>query len=123
MSTYSCGSMISTTSWESLAFTLRVQSRKSLFGQCSMYQPGPSGNLHLSTIDKDSPMRAEVLLALKVVQTNMSFASADEGAAFFRAQFSDSEIAKNYEMGQTKLKYILSDMEYIHISRIACKRS
>ena len=92
-----------------------TKSRKSLSGQCSMSQSGPSGNLQLSTMDKDSPLRAEVLQALKVVQTNMSFASADEDAALFRVQFSDSEIAKNYEMGQTKLKYLLGYGIYPHL--------
>ena len=37
----------------------------------------------------------------------MSFASANEDAELFCAQFHDSDIAKNYAMGETKLKYLI----------------
>lgn len=82
------------------------RTRKSLSGQCTMSQPTSTG-FRLNMIDEDSPLRAEILQALKVVQTNRSFASANEDAELFRVQFHDSEIAKNYAMGETKLKYII----------------
>lgn len=82
------------------------RTRKSLSGQCMMSQPTSTG-FRLNMIDEDSPLRAEILQALKVVQTNRSFASANEDAELFRVQFHDSEIAKNYAMGETKLKYII----------------
>ena len=70
-------------------------------------QSATSSGFRLNIVDGDSALRAEILQALKVVKSNISFASANEDAEQFNLQLHDSEIVKSYAMGETKLKYLL----------------
>ena len=54
---------------------------------------------------KESIIKAEILLALKAVDSNFSFASADGNGKLFREMFPDSYIAKGYKQSKTKIKY------------------
>ena len=54
---------------------------------------------------EDQVLCAEVIEALDKVDKNHSFQSADDDNGKFSRMFPDSEIAKNYKQGQTKLKY------------------
>ena len=71
-----------------------TQSRKAYSNQTSFLQPGPSAPLQLTA--KDGPLKAEVIQALKMVELNMPFASANGSGKSFAIQFPDSDIAKNY---------------------------
>ena len=51
--------------------------------------------------------RAEILQALKVVDSNQSFASADGDGERFAAMFPDSKIAATYKQNKTKMKYTI----------------
>ena len=57
--------------------------------------------------DKDNVTNAEILQALKIVDGNMSFASANGDNQRFKAMFPDSNIAKAYSQGETKVKYYI----------------
>ena len=52
---------------------------------------------------------AEVLWAMNCVEHDYSFNSADKSAELFRTIFPDSDIAKNFSMGATKLTYVVND--------------
>ena len=62
-----------------------------------------SGTLTLTT--EELIQKAEILQALKYVNANYSFASAFDDSERFQLMFPDSEIAKNYHQGPTKIKY------------------
>ena len=55
----------------------------------------------------DQVLTAELLQALKTVDCNQSFQSADGDNERFSRMFPDSEIAKSYKQAQTKLKYMV----------------
>ena len=57
--------------------------------------------------DADKVARAEILQALHTVDKNISFASASGDTLRFMAMFPDSQIASKYQMGETKMKYLL----------------
>ena len=50
-------------------------------------------------------VKAECIKALKTVESNRSFASADGDNVRYGNMFPDSDIAKIYRQGATKLKY------------------
>ena len=54
---------------------------------------------------KGSIIKAEILQALKTVDLNFSFASANGNGKLFREIFSDSDIAKGYKQCKMKIKY------------------
>ena len=56
---------------------------------------------------EESVLNAEVLQAFNVVDKNQSFQSADGDNERFARQFPDSKIAQSYQLGQTKLKYLV----------------
>lgn len=58
-----------------------------------------------SLCKEDLVVRAEILEAFKCVESNRSFQSADGDNERYRIMFPDSEIAKCYQQGQTKMKY------------------
>ena len=66
-----------------------------------------SNKLSLSLCDKDAVTKAETLQALKVVDSNLSFASSNGDAERFQSMFPDSEIAKKYSQEETKTKYVI----------------
>ena len=54
---------------------------------------------------KEKVTRAETIQAIKVVNSNYSFASTDDDSDRFRNMFLDSVIAKNYQQCRTKVGY------------------
>ena len=56
---------------------------------------------------EESVVKAEILQALQYVECNYSFASAEKESKRFKTIFPDSEIAKNYRQGETKVRYII----------------
>lgn len=62
-----------------------------------------SGSLTLT--HEESVVKAEILQALQYVEANYSFASAKKDTERFRTMFPDSEIARNYQQGETKIRY------------------
>ena len=66
-----------------------------------------SSNFIVGLCEKDKITKAEVLQSLKVVECNMSFASASGDAKRFQEMFPDSDIAKKYCQGETKTKYTI----------------
>ena len=56
-------------------------------------------------INSGSAVKAEILQALQYVECNYLFASAKKNSEIFKAMFPDSEIAKNYRQGETKVRY------------------
>ena len=52
-------------------------------------------------------LKAEIIQALKIVDGNFSFTSANGDGDRFRTMFLDSAIAKSYKQGETKVKYCL----------------
>ena len=89
-----------------------TQSRKAYSNQ-TFLQPGPSAPLQLTA--KDGPLKAEVIQALKMVELNIPFASANGSGNSFAIQFPDSDISKNYKMEETKAKYFIQFGIYQHL--------
>ena len=54
---------------------------------------------------EDQILNAEILQCLHSAECNYSFASGKSDGKRFRLMFPDSEIAKKYEQGDTKIKY------------------
>lgn len=57
--------------------------------------------------DKELTNRAEIIQALKVVDSNWSFSSAADDSERYQKMFPDSEIAKCYKQGSSKVRYII----------------
>ena len=55
----------------------------------------------------DQVLSAEIIEDLNKIDKNQSFKSADEDNEKFSRMFPDSEIAKNYQQGKTKVKYMV----------------
>ena len=62
-------------------------------------------NILLSTEDQVIP--AETLQALDCVQTNYSFAGANNDNEKFKQMLPDSKIAQSYRQGEAKIKYVI----------------
>ena len=63
--------------------------------------------LTLSFVPKSSPSRkAEILFTLKSIVSNWSANSIDGMSQLFQCMFTDSEIAKDFQLSRTKLTYI-----------------
>ena len=62
----------------------------------------------LSFVSKSSPSKkkAEILFTLKSVVSNWSASSIDGMSQLFQCMFTDSEIAKDFQLSRTKLTYI-----------------
>ena len=54
---------------------------------------------------EDPVVKVEILQALHCTHQNYSFASVSSDNQRFRLMFPDSEIAKNYQQSETKIKY------------------
>ena len=54
---------------------------------------------------EDPVIKVEILQALHCTHQNYSFASVSSDNQRFRLMFPDSEIAKNYQQSETKIKY------------------
>ena len=57
--------------------------------------------------NEEHVLKAEIIQALKIVDGNFSFASANGDGDRFRTMFPDSAIAKSYKQGETRVKYCL----------------
>ena len=66
-----------------------------------------NSKLSLGLCEKDKITKAETLQALKVVDSNSSFASANGDSQRFKQMFPDSEFAKKYCQEETKTKYVI----------------
>ena len=60
-----------------------------------------------SRTEEEKRLNAEGLHALKCVDANWSFSSANDEGKRYCLMFPDSEIAKNYKLGATKVKYTI----------------
>jgi len=56
---------------------------------------------------EEQVIRAETIQALKCVDSNLSFASANCDGDRFKTMFPDSKIAEKYSQNETKMKYVL----------------
>lgn len=70
----------------------------------------PKKQLTLNFTSKDSPekKKAEILWALKSVYSDWSALANDGLNDLFQKMFSDSEIARDFQMGRTKLTYLIN---------------
>ena len=66
---------------------------------------GCNKNILLST--EDQVIRAVTLRALDCVQSNYSFASANNDNEKFKQMFPNSKIAQSYRQGEMKVKYVI----------------
>ena len=57
---------------------------------------------------RDDTTRAEILWALKVVNSKISLNTCSDIGDLFKLMFSDSTIASNFKMGATKCKYLIN---------------
>ena len=57
--------------------------------------------------DEEKVLRAEILHALKCVDANWSFQSSNAEGKRYCLMFPDSEIAKSFQLGETKIKYVI----------------
>ena len=55
----------------------------------------------------DQVLHAEILQTLDVVESNYSFASTNGDNELYRGMFPYSKIAQNYQMSETKTKYVM----------------
>ena len=56
---------------------------------------------------EEQVLRAETIHGLKFVDSNLSFASANNDGDRFRTMFLDSKIAEQYNQNETKMKYVI----------------
>jgi len=56
---------------------------------------------------EEQVIRAETIQALKCVDSNLSFASANGDGDRFKTMFPDSKIAEKYSQSETKMKYVI----------------
>lgn len=59
-----------------------------------------------SSISKTDTLKAEILWCLKVVEDHQSFHSCQGNNELFRRMFPDSAIAKNFQLSESKCKYM-----------------
>ena len=57
---------------------------------------------------KERTTKAEIIWALKCVMSKFSFSSCDKIQECFALMFPDSEIVKQFQLGRTKVSYLLS---------------
>ena len=67
-------------------------------------------------VNQSSKTRAEIYSVLHAVQNNFSLNSCNDNGQLYQKMFPDSETAKSYEMGRTKLGYFVNfDLQpYLH---------
>lgn len=61
----------------------------------------------ISLTGEEKVLNGEILHALKCVDANWSFSAGNDEGKRFCLMFPDSEIAKSYKQGETKLKYTI----------------
>ena len=57
---------------------------------------------------KQETIKAEIMWRLQVFMSNHSFRSCEETSSLFTALFPDSEIARDFSLGRTKVSYNLT---------------
>ena len=87
----------------------RGKTNRRLFVICSDFEELTlsTSKTNLVLTHKDKVIKAETIQALDFIQSNYSFASAANDSEKFRIRFPDSEIAKSYSQGETKVKYVI----------------
>lgn len=90
---------------------LHITREKESNGQC-LFRKDNDNTLRLKntqiTLSNDELVRkAEIIQALKCVDSNQSFSSTNDDGKKFQEMFPDSEIAKQYRQGETKTKYTI----------------
>lgn len=58
---------------------------------------------------KESAVKSELLWAMKIADSNISYSSCDGTPELFCRMFPDSTIAGNFSMSRTKVSYLISD--------------
>ena len=66
-----------------------------------------TSKINLVLTHEDKVIKAETIQPLDFIQSNYSFASAANDSKKFRIMFPDSEIAKSYSQGETKVNYVI----------------
>ena len=64
-------------------------------------------NPKISLSTEEEIRNAEIIQALKCVESNYSFASTSNDGERFRAMFPDAQTAKHFKQGETKTKYTI----------------
>ena len=59
-------------------------------------------------VDQCDKTCAEIYSVLHALQNNFSLNSFNENGLLYQKMFSDSNTAKSYEMGRTKLSYVIN---------------
>ena len=74
--------------------------------------------LTLSFVSRSSPSKkkAEIFFTLKSIVSNLSWNSTNGMSQLFQCMFTDSEIAKDFQLSRTKLTYITNFVKvpYFH---------
>ena len=66
-----------------------------------------SSNLQLSLTLEEKVKTAEIIQVLNIIDNNQAFSSANSDNKRFQQMFPDSNIARSYKQGETKVKYVL----------------
>ena len=59
-------------------------------------------------LDQSGKTCAEIYSVLHAVQNNISLTSSNDNSQLYQEMFPDSESAKSYEIGRTKLGYVVN---------------
>lgn len=76
----------------------------------SLVNETDENNNDLNLSPQEDVMKAEILQALKIVNSNYSFNSSCADSERFREMFHDSVIAKNYHQSKTKVYYSINPL-------------
>ena len=79
-------------------------------------------NYEIMTTNKQEQVwNAVILRALNVVEKNISFNACDSDNNLYKCMFPDSKIAKNYQQGRGKIKYVIQFGISPYISKMVQK--
>ena len=70
--------------------------------------PKSMKNIHDYVNVKTTALKAEVWWAMKCAISKYSFTSVDNSGNLFREMFPDSQVARHFQMGHTKVSYMIS---------------
>lgn len=72
----------------------------------------------ISSDSKNKVLKAEILWALKIMNSHYSFKSSEDTSKLFAAMFLDSEIAKRFACGESKCAYVCTFGIAPHFKRL-----
>ena len=83
--------------------------QKSKPGSC-FFKPSQSTSIKQAdlVVDQLGKTHAEIYSVLHAVQNNFSLNSCNDNGQLYQKMFPDSETAKSYKMGRTKLGYVVN---------------